>query len=87
MIFHIVFAFIYFPGWAHFFLYIGPGMGGGLISLIIAFLISFFTFLVAVIWYPIKKVIDFFKRVVNSNSSKASKKNIPGDNSTNKEEI
>ena len=44
-------------------LYIGPGMDGGSISLIIAFLISFFTFLISIVWYPVKKTINFFKRI------------------------
>jgi hypothetical protein len=45
----------------HSLLYIGPGVDGGSVSLIIAFLVSFFTFLISVIWYPIKKTIHFFK--------------------------
>jgi len=49
--------------WSNQLLYIGPGMDGSTVSLVIAFLISFFSFLVAIIWYPIKKVIAFFKRI------------------------
>ena len=45
------------------FLYLGPGFGGGLVALIVGFVISLFTFLVAILWYPIKKVIAFFKRI------------------------
>jgi hypothetical protein len=44
-----------------FFLYIGPGMSGGLIALIIAIILSFFTFLFALLFYPIKKLIRFIK--------------------------
>jgi hypothetical protein len=47
----------------HQLLYIGPGMDGGTISLVIAFLISFFTFIISIIWYPIKKSINFVKRM------------------------
>lgn len=56
-------------------LYIGPGMDGGLISLIVAFLISLFTYLMAIIWYPVKKTIHFFKRL----TGKTSPKNPEGD--------
>jgi hypothetical protein len=51
----------------HQLLYIGPGMDGGTISLVIAFLISFFTFIISIIWYPIKKTINFFKRMFGKN--------------------
>ena len=44
------------------FLYIGPGMSGGLIALIIAILLSFITFLAAIFYYPIKKIKKLFKK-------------------------
>lgn len=47
---------------ANIIIYIGPGIGGGLLSVIIAFIISLLTFLVAIIWYPIKKFISIFKK-------------------------
>lgn len=43
-------------------LYLGPGLGGGIIALIIAFLISIIMFLAAIIWYPVKKVTKLLKR-------------------------
>jgi hypothetical protein len=46
-----------------FFLYLGPGLGGGLIALVVGFVISFFTLLIAVLWYPFKKFIAFLKRI------------------------
>jgi hypothetical protein len=44
-------------------LYVGPGMSGGVIALIIALILSFFTFLFAVFFYPIKKAIKFIKKL------------------------
>ena len=42
--------------------YLGPGIGGGLITLIIAFILSFVTFILAIIWYPIKKLLRYLKK-------------------------
>jgi O-antigen/teichoic acid export membrane protein len=42
-------------------LYLGPGIGGGVLALIIGFLVSLLTFIVAIFWYPIKKLLNFFK--------------------------
>lgn len=44
------------------FLYLGPGIGGGMVALIVAFLVSLFTFIVAIVWYPIKKIIGLFRK-------------------------
>jgi hypothetical protein len=44
------------------FLYLGPGLGGGVIAMIIAFLISLITFTIAIVWYPIKKIIAIIKK-------------------------
>jgi hypothetical protein len=63
MITQILFVTIYSRILHGTFLYIGPGVDGGSISLIIAFLVSFFTFLISIIWYPIKKTISFFKKI------------------------
>jgi F0F1-type ATP synthase membrane subunit b/b' len=43
-------------------LYLGPGLGGGVIAMIIAFLVSLLTFLVAIVWYPIKKIVQVIKK-------------------------
>lgn len=42
-------------------LYIGPGLGGGVIAAIIGILTSFFLSLIAIFWYPFKKLIRFFR--------------------------
>lgn len=39
------------------FSYIGPGLGGGVITAVLGFLASIFLALFAIIWYPIKKLI------------------------------
>lgn len=45
-----------------FILYLGPGLGGGVLALLIAFLVSMVTFLIAILWYPFKKILNFFKK-------------------------
>ncbi len=42
-------------------LYLGPGIGGGVIAIIIAFLVSLLTFVAAIFWYPIKKLFNIIK--------------------------
>lgn len=44
-----------------FFLYVGPGMGGGFIAVIVGIVISFFLTLFAILWYPFKRLIRYFK--------------------------
>jgi hypothetical protein len=41
--------------------YIGPGLGGGIITAVIGFFASIFLALFAIIWYPIKQLIKKFK--------------------------
>lgn len=41
--------------------YIGPGLGGGVITAVLGFLASIFLALFAIIWYPIKKLIEKLK--------------------------
>jgi hypothetical protein len=41
--------------------YIGPGLGGGVITVVLGFLASIFLALFAIIWYPIKKIIEKLK--------------------------
>lgn len=43
-------------------IYIGPGLGGGIITAVLGFFTSIFLALFAIIWYPIKKVVEKFKR-------------------------
>ena len=42
------------------FLYIGPGLGGGVIAVITGLFVTIFSFLVAVFWIPLKKL---FKKI------------------------
>lgn len=44
------------------FLYLGPGLGGGVIAVITGIFLTFFAFLVAVFWLPIKRLFGFLKR-------------------------
>lgn len=39
------------------FAYIGPGIGAGAISVVLGVLASVFLALVAILWYPIKRII------------------------------
>ena len=47
--------------------YIGPGMGVGVFLVFLAFVIGFFLFIIALIWFPLKRKF-FSKR--NQNKSK-----------------
>jgi hypothetical protein len=42
-------------------LYIGPGMGGGILAVIWGILLAFFLSIIAIFWSPIKRIIRFFK--------------------------
>ncbi len=42
-------------------LYIGPGMGTGTAAVIIGILSSFVISMIAILWFPIKKLIRYFK--------------------------
>lgn len=43
------------------FLYLGPGLGGGIIAVITGIFLTFFAFLVAVFWLPLKRLFNFLK--------------------------
>lgn len=43
------------------FIYIGPGLGGGMIAAILGVLLSFLLGIIALFWIPIKKLIKFFR--------------------------
>lgn len=43
------------------FLYLGPGLGGGVIAVITGIFLTFFGFLVAVFWLPLKRFFNFLK--------------------------
>jgi hypothetical protein len=42
------------------FLYIGPGLGGGVIAVVTGLFVTIFSFLVAIFWIPLKKL---FKKI------------------------
>ena len=42
------------------FLYIGPGLGGGVNAVVTGLFVTIFSFLVAVFWIPLKKL---FKKI------------------------
>jgi len=48
------------------FAYIGPGAGAGTIAVVLGVLASIFLAFVAILWYPIKRLLK--KRKRNSNS-------------------
>lgn len=41
--------------------YIGPGLGGGIIAIVVGVLFSIFLAIVSFFWRPIKKVIKHFQ--------------------------
>jgi hypothetical protein len=43
------------------FLYLGPGLGGGIVALISGLFLTIFAFFVAVFWIPIKRFFGMFK--------------------------
>ncbi len=43
------------------FIYLGPGLGGGIIAVITGIFLTFFAFLVAVFWLPLKRFFGFLK--------------------------
>ena len=47
------------------FLYLGPGLGGGIIAVITGIFLTFFAFLVAIFWIPLKRFFNFLKSKVS----------------------
>ena len=43
------------------FLYLGPGLGGGILAVISGLFLTIFAFIVAVFWIPIKRFFGFLK--------------------------
>jgi|GEM_PF-2236043 len=43
------------------FLYLGPGLGGGILAVISGIFLTIFGFLVAVFWLPLKRLIAFVR--------------------------
>jgi uncharacterized membrane protein len=42
-------------------LYLGPGLGGGIIAVISGIFLTLFGFLVAIFWLPLKRFFSFLK--------------------------
>jgi uncharacterized membrane protein len=42
-------------------LYLGPGLGGGIIAVISGIFLTLFGFLVAIFWLPLKRLFSFIK--------------------------
>ena len=53
--------------------YVGPGMGAGLISIIVAFILCVVGIFVAIIWLPIKKMYLKFKKTNQTDPNKKEK--------------
>jgi hypothetical protein len=49
------------------YIYIGPGLGGGMIAAIIGLILSFLLAIVSLFWLPIKKVFRLFKNKKKKN--------------------
>ncbi len=50
------------------FLYLGPGLGGGIIAVISGIFLTFFAFLVAIFWLPLKRFFKFIKGKSNKDN-------------------
>jgi hypothetical protein len=46
-------------------IYVGPGMGAGVIAATLGILLSLIISLFAILWYPFKKLIQFIKSKIN----------------------
>ena len=42
-------------------LYIGPGMDGGILTAVIGLITTFAMSVIAIVWVPIKRFMDYFK--------------------------
>ncbi len=49
------------------FSYIGPGLGGGVLAVLLGILLTIFSFLVAVFWIPLKKFFKFVRKSILKN--------------------
>jgi uncharacterized membrane protein len=52
-----------FAGFIFTLLYVGPGMSGGVIAVLLGLLSAFVLSVIAILWYPIKKAILFVKSI------------------------
>jgi hypothetical protein len=51
-------------------LYIGPGMDGGVMATVLGIFFSFILLIVALVWYPIKKVFGKLRLLFVKNKTK-----------------
>lgn len=61
--------------------YIGPGMGAGAIAVVLGVIGSVFLAIVAVVWYPAKRLMKSFKSAKNPESTSAISNELDTDNS------
>ena len=66
-----IFISVIFSNLSPLFLYIGPGMGGGVIAAIFGIIAAFFLGLWGILYYPIKRALKN-----NKKKNKLSKKNV-----------
>ena len=67
-----IFIFLIFSNLSPLFVYIGPGMGGGVIAAIFGIIAAFFLGLWGILYYPIKRA---FKNKKKKNTSYKNKNN------------
>jgi len=53
----IVLSMVAAPAYA----YLGPGLGGGVLSVVLGFIVAVFLAIFAVVWYPLKRIFIKFK--------------------------
>ena len=46
-------------------LYVGPGLGGGVLAVIAGIFLTFISFLVAIFWLPLKRFFKYLKSKFN----------------------
>lgn len=72
VVYCILFILVIFPINAH--AYIGPGVGTGVIGVVIGILTAFFLALAALVWYPLKRLFKLlFKEKGNASGGSETK--------------
>ena len=67
---------IIFLNLSPYFVYIGPGMGGGIIAAIFGIIAAFFFGLWGIIYYPLKRALKNRKNRRNIKNNKNNKNNV-----------
>jgi uncharacterized membrane protein len=52
-----------YAGFSFTLLYVGPGMSGGVVAVLVGILSAFVLSVIAIIWYPIKKALRFIRSI------------------------